>query len=113
MTTTYEEALEQGWHSPVPTFFGQLNEGGTTDAYDFFRQCPNSVWAMTELTNPKPVLDDGHPNVRRVLAELEARRGKPIGPEGLQERLVASLPHYDPLPRPLKYQRLNAMRGYR
>jgi len=58
MTTTREEALEQGWLLPVPTFFGPLNDKGTTDAFDWARTCPLSEWAVTEMSDPKVTVED-------------------------------------------------------
>lgn len=84
--TTSEEALEQGWLEPVPTFFG-------SDAIDHFRKCASSSWVVIRNTVPAPVLDTGSPAVRALAAESMT-----VGPE-----LRSRLPHLHPRPRPFMY----------
>lgn len=92
MTTTAEEALEQGWLEPAPTFFG--NDG---EAQDFFGKCYLSPWVLVRRTDPKPVPDEAHPAVI-AMRDAAAKRRLP-----LSQKILDHLPHIEPRPRPFTY----------
>ena len=110
--STIEEALEQGWLTPVPTFFGPLNERGTTDAFDWARECPFSMWSPVEYSDPKPVLNEDHPSVRALKEETD-RLGTRMDLSKAPPELIGSLPHVTPIARPVRYKRRAVENGYR
>ncbi len=104
MTTTREEALEQGWHSPVPPFFGGKDENANQEAQNWFRQCPQSVWACIELTDPTPVLA---PWFIKGMSEREVAFAQSALDRGVM------VPHIEPRPRPMQFVRMQKWGGYR
>lgn len=92
MTTTVEEALEQGWHQPTPTFFGKNQE----DVMVHAGKCHQSPWVLMRRTEPEPVLRLDHRLVKQVI--------KTFGGEGaVPPHVLGGLPHFYPRPRPLTY----------
>lgn len=91
--TTYEEALEQGWHElPTSPFF-------TEDQRTFFRKCHQSPWVVMRRTVPKAVLAPWL--VER--AQLGTHAEKEVA---MLERAFAAgvaLPFFVPEPRPITF----------
>lgn len=96
MTTTREEALEQGWREPAPTFFGD-------DAQAYFGKCNQSPWTLIRRTEPKPVLNTEHPAVKALLErDPELKKSSP--------EVIALLPHIQPRPRPFQFLHFGSLR---
>lgn len=91
MTATREEALEQGWLEPAPTFFAD-------DLMIYLSKCHDSPWVLVRRTVPKPVLNYEHPVVQAVLAGRADRRPRPS-----DKFLLGRVPTLYPRPRPFMY----------
>ncbi|QGZ16697.1 hypothetical protein PBI_DEWDROP_49 [Microbacterium phage Dewdrop] len=80
MVTT-EEALEQGWQEPAPTFFGTDGE-----AVAFLGKCRFSPWQLVRRTVPPEFIVD--PEFLRLLEETgqDFAGDPPMVPSGLRPR---------------------------
>lgn len=81
MATTAEEALEQGWLEPIPTFFGTDGQ-----AQDFFGKCHASPWVLMRRTDPPAFIVD--PTFLKALEESgqDFVGDPPMVPSGLRPR---------------------------
>ncbi|QNJ55936.1 hypothetical protein SEA_RASPUTIA_46 [Microbacterium phage Rasputia] len=92
MTATLEEALEQGWHQPTPTFFGKNQD----DVMVHAGKCRDSAWVLMRRTEPSPVIDTDHPAVVQALDYYKTV-------ERIPTVLAGYLPSFLPRPRPVTY----------
>lgn len=89
---TVEEALEQGWQEPAPTFF-------TEDQMIWFAKCHQSPWVLVRRTEPAPV-------VAPWVIERAAGRPEELDLIERARKAGVILPSVMPISRPLTYMRL-------
>lgn len=94
--TAAEEALEQGWRTPAPTFF-------TEDQLMWARKCHASPWVVVRRTLAYHELDVDHPAVVQTLGYYKTV-------DAIPKALKNALPHSPRFPRPMTYLRFGEYR---